>query len=828
MWYHDDLKELYSNLKTSAQGLSVAEAEKRLSENGKNEISSKKKKSFFQRFLLSLCDRMTAVLIIAAAISFVTSYISREGFADPIIILIIVIANGLIATVQESRAERALEALKRMTSPETTVLRDGKTKRIASSDLVVGDVFLLEKGDIVPCDARLIDTNELLVDESALTGESVGIYKDHKARPNAGCPISEAYNSVFTSAHIISGRAKAVAVKTGMRTCVGEIAGMISSDNEQTPLQKRLAKLSGMLGNLTIGICILIFVFSLLKGMDVGEMFMTSVSLSVAAIPEGLPAIVTVVLSAGVQTLARKKAVVKRLPAVETLGCAGVICSDKTGTLTCNKMTVTKVFGDTAELKKAFALCNNDSSPTEIALSNFVGEVNSVRVEFPRVREIPFDSVKKFMVTAHKTKNGFVVYLKGAPDVVSGYCISGKDEIVEQTAMMTSNALRVMCFAKYECVSLPSDLLSVRFKFIGLCGISDPPRPEAKEAVRICKKAGIRPIMITGDHPETALSIAKQLGISDEKGIVLTEKEVSNLSERDFLKVVDRCNVFARVTPSFKLRIVSALKSKGNVVAMTGDGVNDAPALKRADIGCAMGIGGTEVAKESADMILTDDNFSTVVSAVKEGRGIYENIRRAVHFLLSCNIGELFTVFFAIIASLPSPLSAIQLLWVNLTTDSLPAIALGLEKTDDSVMEQKPIKPNSPLFSGTRVARIIFEGFLIGTLAISAFVFGNNTASFDVGRTMCFLVLSVSQLFHSFNLRTEKSVFSRRKKKNPFVWVSFFFCFAMQSSVILISRAAELFGVVELTGQQWIVAIAFSIVPLFVSEILKKVGVYEK
>lgn len=821
MWYGEDLRALYRELNSSSEGLSSQQALKNSERYGKNELSDTKKKSFFRKLLESLCDRMTLVLLIASAVSFATSLISGEGFADPIIILIIVLANGLIAVIQENRAERALEALKRMTSPETKVLRDGVTVKIPSSEVVPGDVFLLENGDIVPCDGRLIESNELLLDESLLTGESCGVLKDASAVVSLNCPLSEAGNSVFTSSHVITGRAKALAVRTGMHTCVGEIANLISEESEKTPLQKRLAKLSMLLGNLTLGICAVIFVFSLLKGMDVGEMFMTSVSLSVAAIPEGLPAIVTVVLSAGVQTLARRKAVVKRLPAVETLGCAQIICSDKTGTLTCNKMTVESVYGDMTELKRAFALCNNDSSPTELALSEYVADRELLRSECARVYEIPFDSVKKYMLTVHRDRGGYCVYLKGAPDVIADFCPTSRREIEEKTSEMTKNALRVICFAQYRCSELPSEPLKGNFGFIGLCGIYDPPRPEARESVRVCKRAGIRPIMITGDHPDTARAIAERIGIIEKGGLVVTEREVKGQSERDFLKTVEECNVFARVTPNFKLKIVSALKSKGYVVAMTGDGVNDAPALKKADIGCAMGISGTEVAKESADMILTDDNFATVVDAVKEGRGIYENIRRAVHFLLSCNIGELFCVFFAILASLPSPLSAIQLLWVNLTTDSLPAIALGLEPASDSLMSRPPIKPETPLFSLARTMRIIFEGLLIGTLAICAFVIGCNIDRFEAGRTMCFLVLGVSQLFHSFNLRSEKSVFSGDAKKNPFVTFAFVFCLILQSSVVLIPVAASLFGVVALNAVEWAICLILAACPLLICEVYK-------
>ena len=820
MWYNEDISKLYSELKSRDTGLSSAQAEENMKKYGRNELVNAKKSSFLKRYLLSLCDRMTIVLLIASAISFATSYISGEGYADPIIILLIVLINGLIATVQESRAEKALAALRKMSAPESLVLRDGKIIRIPSAELVPGDVFLLEKGDIVPSDAVLIESNELLIDESALTGESVGVYK------NAFSPkkseSDEKSNAVFASTCVISGRGRALAVKTGMSTSVGEIAGMISVDNEKTPLQKRLSRLSMLLGNVTVLICAVIFVFSLCKGMEVGEMFMTSVSLSVAAIPEGLPAIVTVVLSAGVQTMARKKAVVKRLPAVETLGCAQIICSDKTGTLTCNKMTVEEIYGDKDRLLLAFALCNNDSSPTELALSSYLEGFAEIREKYPRVLEIPFDSVKKYMLTVNRTEKGYAVYLKGAPDVIAKYCKRSESEIARRTSEMTANALRVIAFAGYETASLPTDALSGEFELYGLCGICDPPREESAEAVRVCKTAGVRVIMITGDHPETARAIAQKIGIISKGDTVYTENELSHLKKREFGKAVEKCNVFARVTPSFKLKIVTALKEKGYTVAMTGDGVNDAPALKKADIGCAMGISGTEVAKESADMILTDDNFKTVVEAVKEGRGIYENIRRAVHFLLSCNIGELFTVFFAIIVSLPTPLTAIQLLWVNLTTDSLPAIALGLERADESVMEKKPIKADSPLFSGVRTARIIFEGILIGTLAVSAFVIGCNLRSVAVGRTMCFIVLAVSQLFHSFNLRSEKSLFCKPKNKNPFVWISFFFCLALQASVVIIPQASRLFGVSALRLGEWAICFVLASVPLIVCEVYKR------
>ncbi|MBO4277082.1 MAG: cation-translocating P-type ATPase [Clostridia bacterium] len=820
IWYCKNTGELFKELGSSVNGISEAEAKARFMRDGANELGAAKKKSFARRFFGALCDRMTAVLLAAAAVSFATSLIGGGGLADPVIILVIVLANAFIAAVQESRAERALEALKKLSAPEITVLRGGKERRISAKEAVRGDVFLLEKGDIIPCDAKLISCNELITDESALTGESEGVLKDARFETPDGAPLSEAKSAVFTSTAVISGRGRALAVKTGRDTCVGEIADMISGENGLTPLQKRLARLSALLGNATIAICVLIFLFSLLKGMNAGEMFMTSVSLSVAAIPEGLPAIVTVVLSAGVQTLARRKAIVKRLPAVETLGCTQVICTDKTGTLTCNRMAVAETEGDKAALRRAFALCNNGASPTERALLDCVPEYEEIREKYPRTAEIPFDSDKKYMLTVHRNGAGFLVLLKGAPYAVASRCPGDEERINSAAKRMAEKALRVMCFAGYECAAAPADPLNARFDYYGLCGISDPPRPEAKNAVALCKKAGIRPVMITGDHPATARAVAVQTGIIPPGGRVCTEAELNALDSRGFARAVRECGVFARVTPKCKLKIVEALKKAGNVVAMTGDGVNDAPALKKADIGCAMGISGTEVAKESADMVLADDNFATVVEAVREGRGIYENIRRAVHFLLSCNFGELFTVFGALLLSLPSPLSAIQLLWVNLTTDSLPAIALGLEKTPESVMERPPVKPDSPLFTAKRSARIVLEGLLIGGLAITAFLLGCRRG-FEAGRTMCFTVLSVSQLFHSFNLRSEKSVFSRRKKRNPYVYAAFAVCLAMQLSALLIPSLSALFGVAAMTPDEWAWCAGLSAAPLAAGEIHK-------
>ena len=821
MWYHETTESILRSLSAGAGGLSAAEAAARAEKYGENLIGTKKKKSFPRRFFGAMLDRMTVVLLIAAGVSFAASLVGGGSYADPIIILLIVLINAFIATVQESRAEHALEALKRMQSPESTVIRDGTPTRIQSRYIVPGDVILLQKGDIIPCDARLLRSNGLCVDESALTGESMGVSKNAHAKALPGAPMSECESSVFSSCAVLTGSAAAIAVKTGVHTAVGEIAEMIGTENEQTPLQKRLAKLGTVLGNGALAICALIFVFSLIKGMDVGEMFMTSVSLSVAAIPEGLPAIVTVVLSAGVKTMAHRRAVVKRLPAVETLGNAQVICTDKTGTLTCNEMKVVRHSGSAEDIARVIARCGDDSSPTELALAEFAKGFRAAP-ECAAVTEIPFDPNKKYMMSVYRESGGYRTYIKGAPDVIARFCRSGGAQAAETAADWAEQALRVIAFARSGVTAAPPDSPeNAAFELVGLCGISDPPRPEARDAVEACRKAGIRVIMLTGDHPATAGAVAREVGIMRRGERVLTESDTASMSAREFDRAVKECNVFARVTPRFKLRVVESLSRSGKTVAMTGDGVNDAPALKRADIGAAMGISGTEAAKEAADMILTDDNFATVVSAVREGRGIFDNIRRAVHFLLSCNIGELFTVFFAIIVSLPSPLSAIQLLWVNLTTDSLPAISLGLEGTHGDVMERRPFPKNAPLFGAERVFRIVFEGLLIGTLAITAFAVGNARGGFLCGRTMCFTVLSVSQLFHSFNMRSERSIFRKGIGKNRFVTAAFFICFALQASVILIPSAAALFGVCALSAAEWGICIALSATPVAVCEIYK-------
>lgn len=826
MFHAKSLSFVYEKLSASSNGLTSKEAVKRLEKNGKNLLSQKKKRSVIVRFFAAMTDKMTLILLIAAAISFIASYINDESNADPVIILIIVVFNAIIGVIQENKAEKALEALSSLSSPEAVCVRDNKIVRIKSEDIVVGDIVLLEKGSFVPADIRLIESNELIIDESALTGESLGVVKNADCLCDENSHITELHNMAWSSTAIVAGRGKGIVVATGMSTYVGSIAKMLDDNTAvKTPLQKRLSKVSGALGNAALIICAMIFILSISEGMPISEMFLTSVSLSVAAIPEGLPAIVTIVLSIGVQMMARRKAVVKRLPAVETLGCASVICSDKTGTLTQNKMTVTEVYGDGKKLAMPFILCNNFSSPTENALLDYakkiLNDTEIIRQKYQRVKEIPFDSKKKYMITVHKSNNRFIYYIKGAPDVILPLCKGKNHEAYHAVKDMAGRALRVMAFAKKEASDFSGDFKITDFELIGLCGMLDPPRAEVYESVTLCKLAGIRPVMITGDHLDTAVAIGKSIGIYSEGDLCYTEKELSGMSDKEFTEAVKKCSVFARTTPEFKVKIVEAYQRNGMVVAMTGDGVNDAPALKKADIGCAMGISGTDVAKEASDIILTDDNFSTIVEAVRQGRGIYANIKKAVHFLLSCNIGEILTVFIAILLRLRSPLTAIQLLWVNLVTDSLPAISLGLEKTERDVMKQKPIKKGESLFARGMALEMIAGGIVIGLISLTAYIVGVKMQDQRLGRTMCFLVLSISQLFHSFNLHSRKSLFRSNIFSNPFLVISFVICLGLQLSVVLVPFLSRLFDSAYLDANQWIIVFLLSIIPLVISEIYK-------
>jgi len=826
MWHSKTPSYVYEKLSCSKEGLTSGEANLRLSLYGKNLLTQKKKKSVIVRFFAAMADKMTIILLIAAGISYIASLIGNESNADPIIILLIVVFNAIISVIQENKAEKALEALRSLSSPESTVIRDGRPVKIKSEDIVVGDTVLLEKGCFVPADIRLTEANELVIDESALTGESLGVNKDASLILPENAHITDMHNMAWSGTAIVSGRGKGVVVATGMDTYVGKIAKMLEGDdNAKTPLQQRLAKVSSVLGNAALIICAVIFLIAVVEGMPVAEMFLISVSLSVAAIPEGLPAIVTIVLSIGVQMMAKHKAVVKRLPAVETLGCASVICSDKTGTLTQNKMTVTEVFGDGKKLSLPFILCNNFSSPTETALldyaKQFIPDYEAVIQKYERVREIPFDSKKKYMATVHRYGSGYITYIKGAPDVILPLCRGNTGAADRAVTDMASRALRVMAFAKAESAAPPNDPAKCSFEFIGLCGMLDPPRPEVYEAVALCKRAGIRPVMITGDHLDTAIAIAKSIGIYNEGDECHTEKELSELDDEALARAVKNCTVFARTTPEFKVRIVEAFQRNGMVVAMTGDGVNDAPALKKADIGCAMGINGTDVAKEAADLILTDDNFSTIVEAVRQGRAIYANIKKAVHFLLSCNIGEILTVFAAIVLRFPAPLTAIQLLWVNLVTDSLPAISLGLEKAERDVMKQKPIQKGESLFARGMAFEMLAGGIYIGLISLIAYIAGTKMGGSILGRTMCFLVLSIAQLFHSFNVHSRKSVFRSNLFGNPYLILSFFICLGLQLSVVLVPFLSNLFGSAALGLREWLVVFLLSGSTVVIAEIYK-------
>lgn len=855
-WQRRTIAETLAELHVSPDsGLTDAEASLRLRQDGANRLRAAKRPGILAMFLGQFRDFMVIILLIAAGISFLVSFWEPDGdLVDPIIILGIVVLNAVIGTVQESKAEKAIESLQKMAAPTSRVRRGGVLRTIPSEQVVRGDMVFLREGDRVPADGRLIESIGLRTEESALTGESFPVEKDARLLFSEQEPVAERRNMVFAGTNIAAGHGWVVITETGMHTQMGQIAQMLTEgDPPQTPLQQRLAKIGRVLGIGALAICAAIFVMGLIQRSDPLNMFLIAVSLAVAAIPEGLPAIVTIVLALGVRRMASQQAIIRRLPAVETLGCATVICSDKTGTLTQNRMAVTtlsdafgRIYPDSANgrrLLQMAALCNNatdtDGDPTEKALMRAAeqhGITTEWRRQYPRMAELPFDSDRKRMTTVHRCEQGFWIVIKGAPEILLGlctHCRTGetvlpmteemRERICAQIRALSEQALRVIAIAGRTSAS--PEPAETDLCFEGMAGMMDPPRPETAESVRQCRRAGIRPVMITGDHAATAAAIARQLGIGHSDDRVLTGAQLDAMSDADLAAASAECTVYARVSPAHKVRIVRALQSRGEVVAMTGDGVNDAPALKAADIGCAMGKSGTDVAKSAADMILTDDRFTTIVDAVAAGRGIYANIQKAVHFLLSCNIGEIMTVFAAFLMHLPSPLLAIQLLWVNLVTDSLPALALGVEPMERDVMQHKPIHRNQSLFAGI-THRILLEGLLIGSISLLAYVCGR--AFFDVspdnpvvGRTMAFAVLSFSQLVHAFNVRSSHSVFSIGLTSNRKMIGAFLIGLVMQISVITVPVLAGIFKTAALTVLQWGIVAVLSFIPLAAVELEK-------
>ena len=866
------LNELEYELRTDFKnGLSEKEAEKRLIKNGKNIISeNKKNKSIFIKFLMQFSDFMVIALIIAAIVSFVVSKMQGENdYIDSLIIIAIVVFNAVLGVIQENKAEKAIEALKKLSSPHTKVLREGKVKEILSEDLVEGDVFIIETGDFISADGRIIESIELKAEEASLTGESVPVSKNVKCVTNDKTSLGDRKNMVFASSYITGGKGKAVAISTGLNTEVGRIAKlMIDEEETETPMQKRLSKTGQTLGTAAVIICLVIFLIGVFRNSDWFEMFMTSISLAVAAIPEGLPAIVTIVLAMGMQNMSKKNAIIRKLPAVETLGSANVICSDKTGTLTQNRMRVVTVTDNKNKIKediskrkfilKLAALCNNcnyddnniKGEPTEKALMECAvdcGEnIYKINDEYKRIGEIPFSSERKLMTTIHRTPKGkYISITKGAPDVLIKLCTKVLDNEKERTMQrndildiqnlndnMAEGALRVIAVAYNEYnekpVSFNKDIIERNLVFVGMAGISDPPRPEAYEAVKLCKKAGIKPVMITGDHITTAKAIAKDLGIFKNGDKCMTGAELNLVPDEYLNENIENYSVFARVSPEHKVRIVKAFKNKGYITAMTGDGVNDAPALKAADIGCAMGKNGTDVAKGAADMILADDNFATIIEAVKEGRRIYANIIKSIHFLISSNIGEIITIFTAMCFGWATPLLPIQLLWVNLVTDSLPAVALGMDKAEKDIMEKPPVSDNGNIFSGGLGIRIALEGCMIGLLALLAFAIGHVYFDLGVGyaygRTMAFAVLSISQLVHAFNMRTNGSLFKINIFSNKVLVISFIIGVILQASVITIPTFAQVFKVVSLDFDKWLIVSILSFMPIIIVELEKLLG----
>ena len=855
------LKELSVDPK---KGLDSQEVSIRLSRYGQNKLKEKKKKTTLQRFFDQFKDAMILILIAAAIVSFVVVCVEQNWgeLFEPALILLIVILNAIMGVYQEGKAEKALDALKNMSAPHARVIRDGKESIIDASQLVPGDIIKLEAGDFVPADAKLIHSAGLKSEESALTGESVPSEKDYLAEVKEGAPLGDRQNMVYSGCSITYGTATAVVTATGMDTEMGKIAGLLDNEEDtQTPLQQKLAQLGKYLGIMALAACAVIFVVGLVSGTPVLEIFMTAVSLAVSAIPEGLPAIVTIVLSIGVQRMVRKNALIRKLPAVETLGSASVICSDKTGTLTQNRMTLTKAYADgdsdtelisssnSEKIRKLLmygTLCCDGSvvfeddeekhlgDPTETAIivaahKNGM-EQGDLGEKYPRLAEIPFDSDRKLMSTVNRIDGKIVVIVKGAFDVMAKRCISGDlDAAKQMTESMSRDALRVLAIAYKEIDALPEQITSEELEnglhFMGLVGMIDPPRPEAKQAVALCRRAGIKPVMITGDHVVTASAIAKELGILLDTDKAITGAELDAMSDEELDKQVENIAVYARVSPENKIRIVKAWQRKGQVVSMTGDGVNDAPALKAADIGCAMGITGTDVAKGAADMTLTDDNFATIVDAVKEGRGIYANIKKVVGFLLGTNIGEVLTVFFAMVLWQKTPLLSMQLLWINLVTDSLPAISLGMEAVEDDVMDHKPKPKNEGIFAKGLGVKVVLQGVMFAIITLVGFVIGEKVmGTIEGGQTMAFTVLSLTQVLQAYNMRSDHSIFKIGVFTNHKLnWSSLISVLLV--AFVLFTPVRIAFGLVLLEPWLYLVALGLIVAPTIVMELSKALGI---
>lgn len=852
------LNELETDFDTNLQcGLSASKVEQNREKYGKNALQEKKKTPMILKFLAEFKDPLILILIAAAIISVI---VDPHEWIESVIIMVVVLINAILGLYQENKAEKSLEALKKMSASTCKVIRDNTIQTIVTEELVVGDIILVEAGDSVPADARIIECSNLKVEEAALTGESVPVDKNSEYIEAEGIPLGDMKNSLFSSTYVTNGKAKAIVTSVGMQTEIGKIASMLSEQKEElTPLQNKLNKVGKIIGILALSVCVVVFLLEMIAlkwdWSQFSEAFITAVALAVAAIPEGLATVVTIVLSIGVTKMSKRNAIVKKLPAVETLGSCNVICSDKTGTLTQNKMTVTKLYLNevkeikdlTAEEKKMvtyFAICCDAAieekdgqlirigDPTELALL----DINLVHGEdirqYNRVLDLPFDSDRKLMTTVIKSGDKYVAITKGAPDRVIGLTVNSQEEkenALNANAQMANDALRVLALGIQTFDYLPTaEELEKDLTLVGLVGMIDPARPEVFESIKVATKAGIKTVMITGDHIVTACAIARELGILKEGDRAITSQELDELSDEYLAEHIHEFSVFARVAPKDKVRIVEAWQKRDAICAMTGDGVNDAPALKKAEIGCAMGITGTDVSKEAADMILTDDNFSTIVSAVKEGRGIYDNIRKCVKYLLSSNIGEVLTIFVASlltafgIINLGTPLAAMHLLWINLITDSLPAFGIGMEEAEDTVMDSKPRSKNEGFFANGYAWKICLEGIIIGAVTLIAYIIGEQV-DHSVGQTMAFLTLSSTQLFHAYNVKSNHSVFSKKSYKNKFMNFAFLLGFGLQVFVIYCPGIRDLFEFAPLHIEYFAISIALSLVMVAIMEVYKLV-----